>query len=170
MLRRVPWESLETSAKKQLKQKLRFDAGDEIGTQIVSAVSDVHGVIFEVDRQRLEGRPIAELDPWECIFVTLGYDKFIDVEHHRLAREALERALELAPGFALAWGYLSWITTDEELYEINRRPESMQRAMGAARHAVELEPYSHMLRWLLARVLFAETSIPIRAGDPSSRR
>jgi non-specific serine/threonine protein kinase len=136
-----------------------FDAGDEIGAQIVSAVSDVHGVIFEVERQRLEGRRIADLDPWECIFVTLGYDKFIDVEHHLLAREALEHALELDPSFALAWGYLSWITTDEEIYGFNLRPDSMERAMAAARRAVELDPYSHMLRWLLARVLFFEGDI-----------
>ncbi len=79
-----------------------FDAGAEIGARIVSAVSDVHGVIFEVERQRLEGRPITDLDPWECIFVTLGYDKCIDAEHHRIATEALDRAVELDPGFALA--------------------------------------------------------------------
>ncbi len=136
-----------------------FDIGDEIGAQIVSAVSDVHGVIFEVERQRVEGRPVKDLDPWECIFVTLGYDKFLDVEHHRLAREALERALELDPGFALAWGYLSWITTDEILNGFNPRPRSMERAIAAARRAVELDPYSHMLRWLLARVLFFEGDI-----------
>jgi TolB-like protein len=136
-----------------------LDAGDEIGAQIVSAVSDVHGVIFEVERQRLEGRAVTELDPWECIFVTLGYDKFLDVEHHRLAHEALERAVELDPGFPLAWGYISWISTDEELYGFNPRPRSMQRAMAAARRAVELDPHSHMLRWLLARVLFFEGDI-----------
>lgn len=136
-----------------------LDAGDEIGAQVVSAVSDVHGVIFEVERQRLEGRAVAELDPWECIFVTLGYDKFLDVEHHLLAHEALERAVELDPGFALAWGYISWISTDEDLYGFNPRPRSMQRAMAAARRAVELDPHSHMLRWLLARVLFFEGDI-----------
>ena len=136
-----------------------LDAGDEIGTLIVSAVSDVHGVIFEVERQRVGDRPISELDPWECIFITLGYDKFLDVEHHRIAQQALERALDVDPGFALAWGYLSWITTDEWLYGFNARPDSMQRAMAAARRAVELDPYSHMLRWVLGRVLFFEGDI-----------
>lgn len=131
-----------------------LDAGDEIGAQIVSAVSDVHGVIFEFERQRVEGRPISELDPWECIFVTLGYDKFLDAEHHRQAQEALERALERDPGFALAWGYLSWITTDELLQGFNPGPAPMERAMAAAKRAVELDPRSHMLRWLLARVHF----------------
>ena len=131
-----------------------LDAGDDIGTRIVSAVSDVHGVIFERERQRLEGRPVSELDAWECIFVTLGYDKFLDAEHHALARDALERAVTLDPGFALAWGYMSWVVTDEMLYGFNPRPEPMERAMAAARRAVELDPYSHMLRWLLGRVHF----------------
>ena len=136
-----------------------LDAGDEIGTQIVSAVSDVHGVIFDFERQRLEGRPVSELDAWECIFVTLGYDKFLDEEHHQLARDALERAIELDPSFALALGYLSWVTTDEVVYGFNPRSNSMERAMVAARRAVEIEPSSHMLRWLLSRVFFFDGNI-----------
>ena len=136
-----------------------LDAGDEIGAEIVSAVSDVHGVIFEVERQRLEGRSVDELDAWECIFVTLGYDKFLDAEHHGLARDALERAIELDPGFPLAWGYLSWVVTDEELHGFDPHPQSMERAMAAARKAVELDPSSHMLRWLLARVLFFQGDV-----------
>ena len=133
-----------------------LEAGDAIGGQIVSATSDVHGVIFEIERQRLEGRPLAELDPWECIFVTLGYDKFLDAQHHLQARQALERALDLDPGFALAWGYLSWVITDEEVQGFNPRPESMQRAAAAARRAVELDPYSHVVRWVKSRVHFFE--------------
>ncbi|HSC27806.1 MAG TPA: protein kinase [Vicinamibacterales bacterium] len=136
-----------------------FDVGDEIGSQIVSAVSDVHGVIFEAERQRLEGRPISELDPWECIFVTLGYDKFIDEKHHKIACEALDRAVSIDPGLPLAWGYMSWIVTDEYLYGFNPRPQPMERAMAAARRAIELDPRSHMLRWLLSRVHFFEGDI-----------
>jgi serine/threonine protein kinase/tetratricopeptide (TPR) repeat protein len=131
-------------------------AGDAIGAQIVSAGSDVHGVIFEYERQRLEGRAVAELDPWECIFLTLGYDKFLDAQHHLQARQALERAIDLDPGFALAWGYLSWVTTDEEVHGFNSRPDSMKRAAAAARRAVELDPYSHVLRWTRSRVHFFE--------------
>ncbi len=71
----------------------------------------------------------------------------------------MKHAIELDAGFALAWGYLSWVTTDEAIYGFNPRPGSMNRAMAAARRAVELDPYSHMLRWLLARVLFFEGDI-----------
>jgi tetratricopeptide (TPR) repeat protein len=133
-----------------------LEAGDAIGGQIVSATSDVHGVIFEIERQRLEGRPLAELDPWECIFVSIGYDKFLDAQHHLQARQALERALDLHAGFALAWGYLSWVVTDEVVHGFNPRPDSMKRAAAAARRAVELEPYSHVLRWSRSRVHFFE--------------
>ncbi len=136
-----------------------FDAGDEIRAQIVSAVSDVHGVVFELERQRVLGRPIAELDEWECIFLSLGYDKFIDAEHHRMAREALERAVEIEPGLSLAWGYLSWVVTDEEVYGFNPLPDSMTRAMAAARRSVELDPHSHMARWLLSRVHFYQGNL-----------
>ena len=125
-----------------------FAAAERIGAPIVSAVSDVHGVIFEVERQRVEGRPISELGPWECIFTCLGYDKVLDEAHHLRARQALERALELEPGFALAWAYLSWIVTDEVVHGFNALPDAPGRAEAAARRAVELDPYSPMVRWL----------------------
>jgi len=131
-----------------------LDIQDDLSAQIVSTVTDFHGVIYEAERQRIEGRPIDSLDPWECIFATTPYDKFLTAEHHLRARAALERAVELDPQFALAWAYLSWVYTDEVVLAHNPRPDSMTRALSAARRGVELNPTSGMARWLLGRVYF----------------
>ena len=132
-----------------------FDLQDDIRDQLVSAISDIHGVIFERERHRLNGVPVEQLNPWECIYVTLGYDKFIDAEHHKLALAALLRAVKLSPDFALAWGYLSWIYTDAWLYGFDVTiKDGLHRAMLAARRGVELAPTGFMERWLLSRVHF----------------
>ena len=63
------------------------------------------------------------------VYVALAYDKNLSVENHLRARESLERAVELDPEYALAWGYLSWIYTDEYIYGFNPLPDSMPRAL-----------------------------------------
>jgi serine/threonine protein kinase len=136
-----------------------FEIQDEIREQIVSTVSDFHGVIAAAGLREIQDRPIEELDPWECIWAASIYDKFVNAENHLRAREALERAVELEPGLALAWSYLSWIYTDEYVWEFNPQPEPMKRAMEAARRGVELDPASHITHWLLSRVHFFDADL-----------
>ena len=131
-----------------------FDVQDEIREQIVATISDVHGVIYSTGLQEARSRPTGSLDAHECVYVALAYDKNLSVENHLRARESLERAVELDPEYALAWGYLSWIYTDEYIYGFNALPDSMPRALDAARRAVDLAPKNHINRWLLSRVYF----------------
>lgn len=131
-----------------------FDVQDEIREQIVATISDVHGVIYSAGLAEARTRPTESLSAYECVYVALAYDKSLSPDTHLGARESLERAIELDPKFALAWGYLSWIYTDEHVYGFNPLPDSMRRALEAARRAVELAPSSHINRWLLSRVHF----------------
>jgi non-specific serine/threonine protein kinase len=131
-----------------------FEVQDEIRRRIVSTVSDFHGAIYDSGRKRIEGRPIDTLNAWECVYVSTLYDKIINPEIHAKARAALERAVELDPDFGLAWSYLSWIYTDEDYRGFNPRPDPMDRALEAAQKALELEPNSHIVHWLLGRVYY----------------
>ena len=131
-----------------------FDVQDEIREQIVATISDVHGVIYSTGLEEARSRPTESLSAYECVYVALAYDKNVSPENHLRARESLERAVELDPEYALAWGYLSWIYADEYIYGFNPLPDSMPRALEAARRSVELAPTSHINRWLLSRVYF----------------
>jgi tetratricopeptide (TPR) repeat protein len=131
-----------------------FDVEDEIREQIVATISDVHGIIYSAGLGEARSRPTESLSAQECVYVALAYDKSLSSENHLRARESLERAVELDPEYALAWGYLSWIYTDEYIYGFNPLPDSMPRALEAARRSVELAPTNHINRWLLARVYF----------------
>ena len=131
-----------------------FDVQDEIREQIVATISDVHGIIYSTGLEEARSRPTENLDAHECVYVALAYDKKISPENHLRARESLERAVELDPDYSLAWGYLSWIYTDEYVYGFNALPDSMPRALAAPRRAVDLSPRNHINRWLLSRVYF----------------
>ena len=131
-----------------------FDVQDQIREQIVATISDVHGVIYSTGLEEARSRPTESLSAQECVYVALAYDKNLSPQNHLRARERLERAVELDPEYALAWGYLSWIYADEYIYRFNPLPDSMPRALQAARRAVDLAPKNHINRWLLSRVYF----------------
>jgi adenylate cyclase len=129
-----------------------FSVQDDIREQIVATLSDLHGVIYSEQSKKNVHRPTASLNAYECLSVALAYDKYINPEYHLRARESLERAIELDPKFDEAWSHLSWIYTDEHVFGFNPQPESMERALAAARKAVELDPDNYHSRWLLSRV------------------
>jgi len=125
---------------------------DDIREQIVATLSDLHGVIYSTQSKKNVHRPTGSLNAYECLSVALTYDKHIDAEHHLRARQSLERAVELDPNFDEAWAHLSWIYTDEVIYGFNPLPDSMERALAAARKGVQLNPDNYHNHWLLSRV------------------
>jgi adenylate cyclase len=136
----------------------------------------MHGVIFSTETEKNLRRPTESLDAYECFSVALAYDKVLSEAYHLRARESLEHALEIDPNFDQAWSHLSWIYTDEEVFGYNPLPDSMGRALKAARRAVELVPTNYHSHWLLARVHYfsgekdqyfaeAEKSLSLNSND-----
>jgi len=129
-----------------------FDVQDDIRERIVATLSDLHGVIYSNQSKQSVQRPTDSLNAYECLSVALLYDKNITPENHLRARQSLERAIEIDPNYDEAWAHLSWIYTDELAYGFNPLPDSMERALKAARKGVELNPDNHHNHWLLSRV------------------
>lgn len=153
-----------------------FDVQDDIREQIVSTLSDFHGVIYSAETSRNIHRSTESLTAYECLSVALAYDKYLSEEYHLRARESLERAVELDPGFDPAWAHLSWIYTDEYVFGYNPLPDPMGRALSAARRAIKLAPTNYHNRWLLSRVHYfsgerdlffaeAEKSLKLNSSD-----
>lgn len=137
---------------RELNAENLFAVQDDIREQIVATLSDLHGVIYSEQLKRNVHRPTDSLNAYECLSVALAYDKYLTPQHHLLARESLERAIELDPSFDEAWSHLSWVYTDEEVFGFNPQPNAMERALRAARKAVELAPDNYHNHWLLSRV------------------
>ena len=139
---------------KQLSTANIFGVQDDIREQIVATLGDFHGVIFSSETQKNVHRPTENLSAFECLSVALAYDKYLTQDYHQRARESLERAVRIDPKFDQAWAHLSWIYTDEVVFGYNPLPNSMERALEAAKRAVELAPNSYHDHWLLSRVYY----------------
>jgi adenylate cyclase len=139
---------------RQLSAESLFAVQDDIREQIVATLSDLHGVIYSAQSEKNIHRPTSSLNAYECLSVALAYDKYLSEENHLRARESLERAIEIDPEFDEAWAHLSWIYTDEWVWEFNPQPDSMTRALDAARHAIQLAPKNYHSHWLLSRVYY----------------
>ena len=161
---------------KELTATNLFAVQDDIREQIVATLSDLHGVIYSSETKKNIHRQTESLDAYECLSVALAYDKTLSEEHHLKARESLEKALELDPEFDQAWSHLSWIYTDEVIFGYNPLPNSMDRALKAARKSVELAPANYHNHWLLSRVHYfsgekglffaeAEKSLSLNSND-----
>jgi adenylate cyclase len=137
---------------RQLSAASLFAVQDDIRQQIVATLSDLHGVIYSRQTEQNVRRPTDSLNAYECLSVALAYDKYISEENHLKARESLERAITIDPEYDEAWAHLSWIYTDEYVYDYNPQPDPMPRALEAARKAIRLAPRNYHNRWLLARV------------------
>jgi tetratricopeptide (TPR) repeat protein len=121
---------------RKLSAESLFAVQDDIREQIVATLSDLHGVIYSAQSEKNIHRPTSSLNAYECLSVALAYDKYLSEENHLRARESLERAIEIDPEFDEAWAHLSWIYSDEWVWEFNPLPDSMIRALDAARHAI----------------------------------
>jgi len=139
---------------RQLSAESLFAVQDDIREQIVATLSDLHGVIYSAQSEKSVHCKTNSLNAYECLSVALAYDRYLSEENHLRARESLERAIEIDPEFDEAWAHLSWIYADEWVWEFNPLPDSMQRALDAARHAIQLAPKNYHNHWLLSRVYY----------------
>ena len=104
--------------------------------------------------EAVRGRPLDEITPYEALMRGFGYHFRLSPEEHAEAREALEQAVEQAPSNADCWAMLAWVYSHEFAHGFNPRPGSLDRALEAARTAVDLAPSNHLAQQVLAVVLF----------------
>jgi len=131
-----------------------FELQDELVPRIVSTVADTRGVLPHTMSEALRSKAPDQLTPYEAVLRSFAFFQRINAEEHALARAALERAVEQAPGNADAWAMLSILYREEYTHEFNLLPDPLGRAFAAARKALESAPSNHYAHHALASVLF----------------
>ncbi|MDL2718906.1 MAG: protein kinase [Acidobacteriota bacterium] len=131
-----------------------FALQDDVVPRIVSTCADSFGVLARSISDAVREKDSAELTPYEALMRFFGYHHRLTPVGHAEAREALERAVQRAPANADCWAVLSWVYSHEHAHGFNARPGSLDRALAAARRAVDLAPSSHLAHQALAVVLF----------------
>ena len=136
-----------------------FAMQDELIPRIVSTCADTFGVLARSISEAVRGKEPAQLSPYEALMRGFGYHHRLTPGEHAEARDALERAVEQAPGNADCWAMLSWVYSHEYGHGFNPRPGSLDRALVAARRAVDLAPSNHLALQTLGVALFFRKDI-----------
>ncbi|MDQ6892576.1 MAG: protein kinase [Acidobacteriota bacterium] len=131
-----------------------FELQDDVVPRIVSTCADRFGVLARSISDAVRGREPGQLGPYEALMRGFGYHQRLTPAEHADARRALERAVDRAPSNADCWAMLSWIYSHEHAHGFNVGPGSLDRALAAARRAVDIAPSNQLAQQALAVVLF----------------
>jgi len=160
---RVTAQLVETEGGRQLWAE-RYDRDlqdlfalqDEITTTIAGRIEPEVGA---AERSRVERKAVPALHAWD--FFRLGTKHFYKstVADNREAQRLLRRAIELDPGLAEAYAYLSYATVLSMVYfEAEPSEERLNEAVAIARTAVELDERDGLIRFMYGRALLARKS------------
>ena len=156
-----------------------FAVQDEITEQVVATIAGAWGVIFQARSAEVKKKPTESLNALESVLRFNAYaHKLIPTEHAEL-RDALERAVESDPSYSTAWACLAVIYLQEYNASFNPRPDPLDRALNAARRAVDLESSNQVAHSALAQVHFhrhdldaffveAERALALNPNSPSN--
>jgi TolB-like protein/Tfp pilus assembly protein PilF len=131
-----------------------FALQDDVVPRVVSTCADHFGVLARAISEAVRGKPLDEITPYEALMRGFGYHFRLNPTEHAHAREALEQAVEQDPANADCQAMLAWVCAHEVAHGFNPRPGSLDRALAAARKAVDLAPSNHLAQQVLAVVFF----------------
>jgi adenylate cyclase len=131
-----------------------FDIQDAITDQVVATVADPYGMLARDLVAPIAGKAPEEMTPYEAVLRFFLYQQRITPEDHLVAREALERAVELDARYADAWAVLGVVLLDEYRHDFNPQPDPLDRALAAAQRAVDADPANQLANYSLAQIYF----------------
>jgi TolB-like protein/Tfp pilus assembly protein PilF len=132
-----------------------FELQDDLVPRIVSTVADGYGILPYSMANLVRRKAPDELTPYEAFLSNYGYySRGTTPEDHAAARACLELAVRRSPDYGDAWAALSSLYCDEFAFGFNPQPDSLGRALQAARRAVEAAPSNATAHEALAMALF----------------
>jgi adenylate cyclase len=113
-----------------------------IGTIVATLVGRLHDAGTEKAKRKLP----ANLDAYECLLRAEALDFSSNPATHAEARGLLEKALELDPGYALAYAFLATLLHIEWYEDIAASNTLLDRALELAKRAVSLDPHDEFVQ------------------------
>ena len=134
-------------------------AGDEVVDRVVATVADSHGVLMRSIVAALDELEDDELTPAEWGLRSFRYNERLTSAEHAPMRSGLERAVEREARNASLWACLAKVFLDEYSYGFNAGTESLERALAAARRAIEIDRTSELGYQALAGAHFLRRDV-----------
>ena len=119
---------------------------DDVAGRIVATVADSYGVLVHSIQSASRQKDDADLTPVEWQFQYFAYREQITPSSHDALRSRLKRAAERDDHESDLWACLAQVYVDEYSFGFGSDATSLDRALAAARRAVELdrgEPVRH---------------------------
>ncbi|SFJ24079.1 TolB amino-terminal domain-containing protein [Phyllobacterium sp. CL33Tsu] len=150
-----------------LRSRGLFAIQTDVANKVAKAIAQPYGIITQVNTAN---PPPDDLDAYGCTLRFYAYRAELSVERHANVRACLETAVARYSTYATAWAMLSIVYLDEDRFGYNPRSNSqpaLQRALQAARRAVELEPdNSRALQALMTALFFnQQLAESMRVGE-----
>jgi TolB-like protein/DNA-binding winged helix-turn-helix (wHTH) protein/tetratricopeptide (TPR) repeat protein len=135
-----------------------FSVQEDIASKVVAAIASISaGVIARDALGQAKGKPPRDLSAYACtIRASEIMASGFSADAHLAFRTCLEAAVATEPDYAAAWAMLAWIHTLEFSQGYNKIPDSdpRERALAAARRAIQLAPANPMARFAMARASY----------------
>lgn len=115
----------------------------EIAEQVVRAVAQPYGAVFERTAAEISGKPAKDLLSYECVVRFQQYWRTYDTAQYNDLRACMEKTIETDPGYARAYSSLALLYVDAYRFGYGAEQltfDPMQRALELADTAVSLEP------------------------------
>ena len=132
-----------------------FSVQDDVAARIVATVADSYGVLVRsAMRSALRQKDDADLTPVEWQFQYFAYREQITPASHAALEGRLERALARNGRQSEMWACLAQIYVDQYAFGFRAEAASLDRALAAARRAVELDRANQFALVSLAQAHF----------------
>jgi TolB-like protein/Tfp pilus assembly protein PilF len=153
---------------RDLQESSVFGAQDDIAARIVATVADSYGVLVNSMRSAIRQKDDADLTPVEWQFQYFAYREQITPSAHAALKSRLERAVERDARQSDLWACLAQIYVDEYAFGFRSDATSLDRALAAARRAVELDRANQFALVSLAQTHFFRQDLA--AFGPAAER
>ncbi len=126
---------------REISAQSLFDIQEDIASHVAAEIAEPHGVIHRIGSARRRAGTQA-LDAYECRLLASEYWRDPTPESHARVVGLLERAVTIDPGYAGAWAMLAIVYGDEVRgrLTLDRNTPPLDRALEAARRAIEIDP------------------------------
>jgi adenylate cyclase len=131
---------------------------ERIGLTTAEVLSSPFGPVYGHEIARTAGRPIRDLDPYECLLRFYEYTRFFDPMGHADSLQCLQRAVKGEPRFAPAWSALGVLYLHEHLYGYSPQPDRappLDRALEAVRTSLDIDGSGRVAAVTLAGIRLA---------------
>jgi TolB-like protein len=139
----------------------------DVASKVATAIAQPYGIIA---KSLAANPPPDDVGVHDCTLRFYAYREELTPEAHLTTRDCLQSAVLRFPAYATAWSMLSIIHLDEGRFQFNPQRDkvtAMERALGAARRAVSLEPdNARALQALMTALFFNnETKEAFEVGE-----